>query len=310
MFDSLIEMSTAPEHAARIINSEGMDTLVATMYPESCHGCGTMPLGHVFHPAKREQRRQSVRAISNLYRHLGESGKRHYKVHRHTALLVRSLEALMEVYVKLRTDPDTPLPQTQPLTMLAALTKLSFDENYRAIMNDLGVIFAVSEYIQLCALYKPIVFSLPEHAASQVSLSEVAQYGCTVLTNLSCGDQHVKSALSQLSPLLEVLLTVLYDKSENSEVIRVVVSLFRNLSWRAGSLTKHNLAQIQVCSVLLAVGRTCEDVSTMRVLTSSLWNLSAHNTANREVGAWGEVGFNFSYTWTKFKDDFLMGINH
>lgn len=62
-----------------------------------------------------------------------------------------------------------------------------------------------------------------------------------------------------------------------------MVSLFRNLSWRAGSLTKHNLAQIQVCSVLLAVGRTCEDVSTMRVLTSSLWNLSAHNTANREA---------------------------
>ena len=282
-------MTSVPENAQHIINSEGMDTLVATMYPESCHGCGTMPLGHIFHLSKRGQKSQSMKAISNLYRNLGESGRKHYKVHRHTTVLVRSLEGLIEGYANLKIDPDTPLPQTQPLNMLAVLTKLSFDENYRTVMNDLGVVFAVSEYIQLCALYKPVTFSLPEHAASQVSLSEVVKYGCTVLTNLSCGDQHVKSALSQLSPLLEVLLGTLYDKSESIEVVRVVVSLFRNLSWRASSLTKHNLAQVQVCSVLLAVGRSCDDVSTMRVLTSTLWNLSAHNTTNKEVDYFNSI---------------------
>ena len=79
-----------------------------------------------------------------------------------------------------------------------------------------------------------------------------------------------------------MLLGLLHGK-ESQDVVRVVVSLFRNLSWRASSQTKQNLAQCQVCSVLIDVGRRCSDASTMKVLTSSLWNLSAHNAANKEV---------------------------
>ncbi|XP_063673780.1 adenomatous polyposis coli protein 2-like isoform X2 [Bolinopsis microptera] len=282
MFDTLITMSGVPENAERILNSEGLDTLVATMYPESCHGCGTMPLGHIFHLAKRERKTQSMKAISDVYRNLGETGRKHYKVHRHASTLVRSLEGLMDAYIKLRTDPDTPLPNTQPLKTLIILTKLSFDEEYRTVMNDIGVIFAISEYIALCALYKPIAFSFPEHNSTQISLSEVVKYGCTALTNLTCGDQHVKTALSHITPFLEVLLGLLHG-NESPDVVRVVTSLFRNLSWRASSQTKLNLAHCQVCSVLIDVGRRCSDASTMKVLTSSLWNLSAHNAANKEA---------------------------
>ena len=173
MFDTLIQMSSVPENAERVLNSEGLDTLVATVYPESCQGCGTMPLPHIFHLAKRERKAQSMRAISDVYRNLGERGRKQYKVHRHASNLVRCLEGLVDSYVKLRTDPDTVLPNTQPLNTLVILTKLSFDEDYRTVMNDLGVIFAISEYISLCALYKPIAFSFPEHNVSQISLSEV-----------------------------------------------------------------------------------------------------------------------------------------
>ena len=283
IFETLIQMSSIPDNAERILNSEGLDTLVATIYPESCHGCGTMPLGHIFHHAKRERKTQSIRAISEVYRNLGERGRKQYKVHRHAANLVRCLEGLMDTYTKLRTDPDTPLPNTQPLNTLILLTKLSFDDDYRTVMNDLGVIFAISEYISLCTLYKPISFSLPEHSATQVCLSEVVKYGCTALTNLTCGDQHVKTALSHLTPFLEVLLGLLHG-NETQEVVKVVTSLFRNLSWRASSQTKQNLARCQVCSVLVDVGRRCTDAGTMKVLTSCLWNLSAHNSVNKEVG--------------------------
>lgn len=189
LFDSLIQLAGDPEQAARIVNSEGLDTLVATLYPESCRGCGTMPLGHVFHAAKRERRALSMRAIAEVYRNLGEAGRKHYKVHRHTGMLIKSLEGLMDVYMKLRSAPDTQLPETQPLKILVLLTKLSFNEDYRTVMNDIGVIFAIAEYVQMCALFRPIAFSFPEIAGVQVDLLEVTKFACTALTNLSCGDQ-------------------------------------------------------------------------------------------------------------------------
>ncbi|KAL5255466.1 hypothetical protein ACHWQZ_G010889 [Mnemiopsis leidyi] len=163
------------------------------------------------------------------------------------------VESLVDAYTKLRTDPDSPLPTCQPLNTLILLSKLSFEEDYRTVMNDVGV-----------------------------SLTEAVKYGCTALTNLTCGDQHVKTALSHLTPFLEVLLGLLHG-NETQEVVKVVISLFRNLSWRASSQTKQNLARCQVCSVLVDVGRRCSDAGTMKVLTSCLWNLSAHNSANKEA---------------------------
>ncbi|KAL5255467.1 hypothetical protein ACHWQZ_G010889 [Mnemiopsis leidyi] len=163
------------------------------------------------------------------------------------------VESLVDAYTKLRTDPDSPLPTCQPLNTLILLSKLSFEEDYRTVMNDVGV-----------------------------SLTEAVKYGCTALTNLTCGDQHVKTALSHLTPFLEVLLGLLHG-NETQEVVKVVISLFRNLSWRASSQTKQNLARCQVCSVLVDVGRRCSDAGTMKVLTSCLWNLSAHNSANKEI---------------------------
>lgn len=283
LFDNLITMSALPTEARCIIESGGLDTLVATMYPESCLGCGTMPLGHVLHPAKRTRKSQSMKAISDIYRNLEEAGSKHSKVHRYVGVLVRCLEGLMDTYMKLRTDPDTPLPTTQPLKALIVLSKLSFHEDYRTAMNDLGVIFVVTEYVLMCGLYKSIVFSFPEHTVTQVSLPEVVKYGCATLTNLTCGDQHVKTALSHLAPFLETLLALLHDHQLAEPSAKIIVSLFRNLSWRASSATKQNLAQVQVCSSLLEVGMRCSDPSTMKIITSTLWNLSAHNTANKEV---------------------------
>lgn len=282
MFETLIQMASNPDNVQRFLDSEGLDTLVATIYPESCHGCGAMPLSHIFHESKRERRYRSIRAISEVFRGCGEGARRQYKVHRHAATLVRCVESLVDAYTKLRTDPDSPLPTCQPLNTLILLSKLSFEEDYRTVMNDVGVIFAISEYVSLCALYRPLTGSLPEHTATQVSLTEAVKYGCTALTNLTCGDQHVKTALSHLTPFLEVLLGLLHG-NETQEVVKVVISLFRNLSWRASSQTKQSLARCQVCSVLVDVGRRCSDAGTMKVLTSCLWNLSAHNSANKEV---------------------------
>ena len=223
-----------------------------------------------------------MKAISDIYTNLGHHGRRYHKVHKHVTCLIQSMEALMDTYIQIRstTHEDVRLPDLKPLNSLIVLTKYSFDGEYRTVMNDLGVIFSVAEFITLCHIYHPIAFSYPDHA--QIDLVECLRYGTTLLTNVTCGDHHVKSALSLLLPFLEVLVTVLYGTLPQ-DVYRTILSLIRNLSWKASSQSKDNFSHLQICSALVKLGLQCSDETTLKVLTGALWNLSAHNDMNKEV---------------------------
>ena len=202
-----------------------MDILTSTIYPESCSNCGHMPLDQIYHPSKRKRRSQSISAITSIYKNIGDSGRQHLRIHKHATALINSSECLMDTFTSIRSqqNEDNILPELSPLKTLAKLTQLSFDENYRAIMNNLNIIYAVSEFIVICATFQPIAFSFED--SSQIDLSECLKYGCTLLTNLTCGDHHNKAALCQLSPVLVILSSAISGQSE--DVVRIVAGLFR-----------------------------------------------------------------------------------
>uniref|UniRef100_A0A8C2IGX3 Adenomatous polyposis coli protein 2 n=2 Tax=Cyprinus carpio TaxID=7962 RepID=A0A8C2IGX3_CYPCA len=154
---------------------------------------------------------------------------------------------------------------------LCAIMKLSFEEEYRRAMNELGGLQAIAELIQLDQeLYgmqnEPINMALRRYAGM-------------ALTNLTYGDVVNKAALCSKKNCLQAIVAQLASDSE--ELQQVVSSILRNLSWRADINSKRALRDVGSVSALMTCALQATKESTLKSVLSALWNLSAHSTENK-----------------------------
>uniref|UniRef100_A0A3B3DLD8 APC regulator of WNT signaling pathway 2 n=1 Tax=Oryzias melastigma TaxID=30732 RepID=A0A3B3DLD8_ORYME len=153
---------------------------------------------------------------------------------------------------------------------MCAIMKLSFEEEYRRAMNELGL-QVVADLIHLDndmygMLNDPINMALRRYAGM-------------ALTNLTFGDvvNKLQATLCSKKSCLQALVAQLGSDSEEL----VVSSILRNLSWRADISSKKVLRDIGCVSALMTCALQATKESTLKSLLSALWNLSAHSIDNK-----------------------------
>ncbi|XP_020635673.2 adenomatous polyposis coli protein [Pogona vitticeps] len=154
---------------------------------------------------------------------------------------------------------------------VCVLMKLSFDEEHRHAMNELGGLQAIAELLQVdCEMY-----GLTNDHYSVT----LRRYAGMALTNLTFGDVANKATLCSMKSCMKALVAQL--KSESEDLQQVIASVLRNLSWRADVNSKKTLREVGSVKALMECALEVKKESTLKSVLSALWNLSAHCTENK-----------------------------
>ncbi|XP_051028866.1 adenomatous polyposis coli protein 2 isoform X2 [Acomys russatus] len=166
----------------------------------------------------------------------------------------------------------TPVPiEPQICQATCAVMKLSFDEEYRRAMNELGGLQAVAELLQ-------VDYEMHKMTWDPLNLA-LRRYAGMTLTNLTFGDVANKATLCARRGCMEAIVAQLASESE--ELHQVVSSILRNLSWRADINSKKVLREVGSMTALMECVLRASKESTLKSVLSALWNLSAHSTENK-----------------------------
>lgn len=169
---------------------------------------------------------------------------------------------------------DNPMPspvEHQICPAVCVLMKLSFDEEHRHAMNELGGLQAVAELLQVdCEM-----FGL---SSDHYSIT-LRRYAGMALTNLTFGDVANKATLCSMKGCMRAMVAQL--KSESEDLQQVIASVLRNLSWRADVNSKKMLREVGSVRALMGCALEVQKESTLKSVLSALWNLSAHCTENK-----------------------------
>ncbi|XP_053709534.1 adenomatous polyposis coli protein 2 [Synchiropus splendidus] len=167
---------------------------------------------------------------------------------------------------------DIPEPvDPQICQAMCAIMKLSFEEEYRRAMNELGGLQVVADLIHL----DQSMYGMQNDPINMA----LRRYAGMALTNLTFGDVVNKATLCSKKSSLQALVAQLSSDSE--ELHQVVSSILRNLSWRADISSKRVLRDIGCVSALMTCALQATKESTLKSLLSALWNLSAHSIENK-----------------------------
>lgn len=154
---------------------------------------------------------------------------------------------------------------------VCVLMKLSFDEEHRHAMNELGGLQAIAELLQVdCEMYG----LTNDHYSITLR-----RYAGMALTNLTFGDVANKATLCSMKGCMRALVAQL--KSESEDLQQVIASVLRNLSWRADVNSKKTLREVGSVKALMECALDVKKESTLKSVLSALWNLSAHCTENK-----------------------------
>ncbi|NWR52849.1 APCL protein, partial [Regulus satrapa] len=174
--------------------------------------------------------------------------------------------------------PAVPVPiEPQICQATCAIMKLSFDEEYRRAMNELGERGEGA----------PSPCTAPRRAA-----------GGGGKPHMTPGSSHRWAAgggraatLCSRRGCMEAIVAQLGSDSE--ELHQVVSSILRNLSWRADINSKKVLREVGSVTGLTRCALHAGKESTLKSVLSALWNLSAHSTENKAAicSVEGALGF-------------------
>ncbi|KAM8765490.1 adenomatous polyposis coli protein 2 [Rhynchonycteris naso] len=167
---------------------------------------------------------------------------------------------------------SAPIPiEPQICQATCAVMKLSFDEEYRRAMNELGGLQAVAELLE-------VDYAMHKMTQDPLNLA-LRRYAGMTLTNLTFGDVANKATLCARRGSMEAIVAQLASESEDLQ--QVVSSILRNLSWRADINSKKVLREVGSMTALMQCVLRASKESTLKSVLSALWNLSAHSTENK-----------------------------
>lgn len=165
-----------------------------------------------------------------------------------------------------------PLREYGPGPAIAALMKLSFEEDHRTAICELGGLQAIAELVQ-------IDHQVNGQCKDFYSIS-LRKYAGMTITNLTFGNTKNKSLLCGIPGAVDAIIAQL-NTVEEEEIIQVSASVLRNLSWRADEFCRKTLREAGAVKALLAAAQSLQGEPALRTTLSALWNLSAHCSDNK-----------------------------
>lgn len=160
-----------------------------------------------------------------------------------------------------------------PSQAIFSLMKISFDEEHRHAMCQLGALQAIAHLVHL----DHAVHGMQPKDSRCVSLR---RYAGMALTNLTFGDGNNKALLCSNKEFMRALVAQLNSLAD--DLIQVTASVLRNLSWRADNNMITVLNEIgTVTALTYAAMKNNNMENTLKAILSALWNLSAHCSANK-----------------------------
>ncbi len=131
---------------------------------------------------------------------------------------------------------------------------------------------------------------LPSASTELSSCYKVRRLAVITLTNLTFGNADIKSFLCSFG-LVSILVSQLEAAAPRlpENLLKAIAHLFRNLAWKADKRSKGRLSDSGVVAVLVEAAMNLveaaetqeESLSTLKVVLSALWNLSAHCGKNK-----------------------------
>ncbi|XP_049870471.1 adenomatous polyposis coli protein isoform X2 [Pectinophora gossypiella] len=239
-------------------------------------GCIPLLVQLIHSKVPRETRDRAAKALRNIIHTQTDdkAGRREARVWR---LLeqVREYCYVLEDVVESRKDGKEAIEDDNtkhPSQSVAALMKLSFDEEHRHVVCQLGGLQA------LAALVSGDQAAHGSRTDDNTCLT-MRKYAGMTLTNLTFGDGNNKSLLCSFKDFMMALVEQL--ESPNDDMRQVTAAVLRNLSWRADTNSKQVLREVGAVKGLTKAAMTCQKEATLKSVLSALWNLTAHCSMNK-----------------------------
>ncbi|XP_069357413.1 adenomatous polyposis coli protein-like isoform X1 [Maniola hyperantus] len=239
-------------------------------------GCIPLLVQLIHSKVPRETRDRAAKALRNIIHTQTDdkAGRREARVWR---LLeqVREYCYVLEDLVESRKEGKEAIEDDlskHPSQSVAALMKLSFDEEHRHVVCQLGGLQA------LAALVSGDQAAHGSRTDDNTCLT-MRKYAGMTLTNLTFGDGNNKSLLCSFKDFMLALVEQL--ESPNDDMRQVTAAVLRNLSWRADTNSKQVLREVGAVKGLTKAAMTCQKEATLKSVLSALWNLTAHCSMNK-----------------------------
>ncbi|KAJ0177592.1 hypothetical protein K1T71_006465 [Dendrolimus kikuchii] len=239
-------------------------------------GCIPLLVQLIHSKVPRETRDRAAKALRNIIHTQTDdkAGRREARVWR---LLeqVREYCYILEDVVEARKEGKEVIEDDNtkhPSQSVAALMKLSFDEEHRHVVCQLGGLQA------LAALVSGDQAAHGSRTDDNTCLT-MRKYAGMTLTNLTFGDGNNKSLLCSFKDFMLALVEQL--ESPNDDMRQVTAAVLRNLSWRADTNSKQVLREVGAVTGLTKAAMTCQKEATLKSVLSALWNLTAHCSMNK-----------------------------
>ncbi|CAD0200196.1 unnamed protein product [Chrysodeixis includens] len=251
-------------------------------------GCIPLLVQLIHSKVPRETRDRAAKALRNIIHTQTDdkAGRREARVWR---LLeqVREYCYVLEDIVEMRKEGKEVVEDDatkHPSQSVAALMKLSFDEEHRHVVCQLGGLQA------LAALVSGDQAAHGSRTDDNTCLT-MRKYAGMTLTNLTFGDGNNKSLLCSFKDFMLALVEQL--ESPNDDMRQVTAAVLRNLSWRADTNSKQVLREVGAVKGLTKAAMTCQKEATLKSVLSALWNLTAHCSMNKVAlcSVEGALGF-------------------
>ena len=155
---------------------------------------------------------------------------------------------------------------------LAAIMKLSFEEEHRAALGELGGVEAIGEFLQ-------VRYATKEQDSDSPG-SSLLKYASMTLTNMTFGNTRNKALLGNSPGIVKAFLGHL-KVINDEDLIQVSASVLRNLSCKADERSKTVFQECNAVAALMTAAQKVSDESALRTILYAVWNLSAHSSENK-----------------------------
>lgn len=245
--------------------------------PESCETlrqtrCIPLIVQMIHSDADDETKRKATMALHNVVNSHPDD-----KAGRREAKVLKHIEQIMEYCDILKTmagagDTMADVSDCHPSQAISILMKISFDQQHRNAMCELGALQAIASLVHYD-------HASHGHDSTDPHCILLRRYAGMALTNLTFGDSNNKASLCTNKEFMKALVAQLNSTAD--DLLQATASVLRNLSWRANDNMKTVLSEIGTVTALSKAVMHNRNENTLKALLSALWNLSAHCSMNK-----------------------------
>lgn len=256
MSSKFLELSKSPETCATLRQTRCIPLIVQMIHSD----------------AEEETKKKATMALHNVVNSHPDE-----KAGRREARVLKHIEQIMEYCDNLKTmagagDTMADISDCHPSQAISSLMKISFDQQHRNAMCELGALQAIASLVHYD-------HASHGHDSTDPHCILLRRYAGMALTNLTFGDSNNKASLCTNKEFMKALVAQLNSTAD--DLLQATASVLRNLSWRANDNMKTVLSEIGTVTALSKAVMQNRNENTLKALLSALWNLSAHCSMNK-----------------------------